>query len=99
MSGFGKHIKKSLDANDQEDCLMEIGDVVNRYIRAARFKRNTTSTISQANAPNVSDHFVPMQTDMNTQQGTMNQQCMGQMPSLIGKGEVVNDDNNTYYNM
>ena len=24
MSGFGKHIKKSLDANDQEECLMEI---------------------------------------------------------------------------
>ena len=27
MSGFGKRIKKSLDANDQEKCLMEIGDV------------------------------------------------------------------------
>ena len=66
MSGFSKRIKKSLDANDQEDCLMEIGDVVNRYISAARFKRNPTSTISWANTPNVSDHFVPMQTDMNT---------------------------------
>ena len=38
---------------------------------------------------------VPMQTDMNTQQGTMNQQCMGQMPSLVRMGKVVNDNNNT----
>ena len=37
MSVFGKCIKKSLDANDQEDCLTGIGDVVNRYIHASRF--------------------------------------------------------------
>ena len=103
MSGFGKRIKKSLDANDQEECLMEIGDVVNRYIRAARFKKNPTSSISQPNAPNVSDNFVRMQTEMNmnmtTQQQSMSQQCVGQMPSMVRMGEVVTENNSTYYNM
>ena len=63
------------------------------------FKKKPTSTISWPNAPNVSDHFVPMQTNMNTQQGTMSQQCMGQMPNLVRLGEVVTDNKNTYYNM
>ena len=79
---------------------MEIGDVVNRYIHAARFKKNPSSTISWPNAPNVSDNFVAMQTDMNmnTQQLSMSQQCVGQMPNLVRLGEVVND-NSLYYNM
>ena len=40
MSGSRKHNKKSLDANDQEECLMEIGDVINRIMCAARFKKS-----------------------------------------------------------
>ena len=64
FSGYVKHIKKNLCPEAQEDCLMELGEVINRYIRAARMNKNTPSaTVSAPVASN--ENIVPMQPNMD----------------------------------
>ena len=42
LSDYAKYIKKNLCPEAQEDCLMELGEVINRYTRAARMRKKHT---------------------------------------------------------
>ena len=50
LSGYAKHIK-NLCPEAQKDCLMELGEVVNRYIRAAWMKKRIPSTTVSVPSP------------------------------------------------
>ena len=70
LCGYAKCIKKNLCPEAQEDCLMELGEVVNRYIRAARMKKNIPSTT--VSAPVVSnENIVPLQHNMDCNYSSM----------------------------
>ena len=56
--------KKKLCAEAQEDCLMELGKVVNRYIRASRMKKSIPS--ATVSAPVVlNDNIVQVQPNLD----------------------------------
>ena len=95
LSGYAKRIKKSLSAEAQEDCIMEMGEVLNKYIHDSHHKLAPTSTIS---SPPPSNNVIPIQPNLDG----MRQQNYSSMPPLMkmgGFGEVIRDSNMTYYNM
>ena len=71
---------------------MELGEVVNRYIRAARMKKNIPS--STVSAPVVSnENIVPLQHNMDCNYSFVAPPLLMKM----GAGDVGN--NLTYYNL
>ena len=69
LSGFAKHIKK-ICPEAQEDCLMELGEVVNRYIWASRMKKSIPS--ATVSAPVVSnDNIMQVQPNMDCKYSSM----------------------------
>ena len=70
LSGYATCIKKIKCPEVQEDCLMELGEVVNRYIRAARMKKSIMS--ATVSAPVVSnDNIVQLQPNMDCNYSSM----------------------------
>ena len=105
LSGYAQRIKKSLSDEVQEDCIMEMGEALNRYIRASHYKLAPTSTISSppaGSAHNNNGGVIPLQHNLDlTIQG---QQSYPSMPPLMkmgnsSSGEVFRDNNLTFYNM
>ena len=51
MGSIAKHIQKKLPDDEAEECMQEITDVINRYIRVAKRRRNPTATPAASLAP------------------------------------------------
>ena len=50
VGSVAKRIQKNLPDDEAEECMQEITDVVNRYIRVAKRRRNPTATPATAEA-------------------------------------------------
>ena len=51
MGSIAKWIKKNLPDDEAEECMQELTDVINRYIRVAKWRRNPTATPAAPPAP------------------------------------------------
>ena len=76
-------MKKQLQAIDIDECMMELQEVVNRYLRVSR-RQNQPSTVTSAAAP-VQHVFIPTLQPM--------------LPTVHRKDPYYRDENSTYYNM
>ena len=92
LSGYAKCIKRNLCPEAQEDCLMELGEVLNKYIRASRMKKSIPS--ATVSAPVVSnENIMPLQPNMDC-----NYSSMAPPPLMkMGAGDVGNSL--SFYNL
>ena len=69
LSGYAKRIKKSLSDEAKEDCIIEMGEVVNRYICVSCHKLAPTSTISSPPAGSTHNNnngdIIPLQHNLD----------------------------------
>ena len=51
FQAMAKWMKKQLQPIDINECMMELQEVVNRYVRVSRRQHQPTSTVTSATAP------------------------------------------------
>ena len=85
FQAMAKCMKKQLQAVDIDECMIELQEVVNKYIRVSHGKNQPTSTLTSAGQHPIQHvSFLPLQP----------------MPAVVQREDLYfRDDNNTYYNM
>ena len=84
FQAMAKWMKKQLQPIDIDECMMELQEVVNRYVRVSRRQNQPTSTVTSATAP--------------VQQVSI--QTLQPMPSMVCRDDpYYRDENSTYYNI
>ena len=81
---MAKQLKKQLQPMDMNECMMELQEVMNRYVRVSRRQNQATSTVTSAAAP---VQYVSIPT-------------LQPMPPMVHRDDTYyRDENSTYYNM
>ena len=77
-------MKKQLQPIDIDECIMELQEVVNRYVKVSRRQNLPTSTVTSVTAP-VQQVSIP---------------TLQPIPPMVHRDDPnYRDENNTYYNM
>ena len=81
---MAKRMKKQLQPIDIDECMMELQEVVNRYVKVSRRQNQPTSTVTSVTAP-VQQVSIP---------------TLQPMPPMVHRDDPnYRDENSTYYNM
>ena len=84
FQAMAKKMKKQLQPIDIDECMMELQEVVYRYVRVSRRQHQPTSTVTSAAAP-VQHVSIP---------------TLQPMPPMVHRDDpYYRDENSTYYNM
>ena len=84
FQAMAKQMKNQLQPLDINECMMELQEVGNRYVRVSRRKNQPTSTVTSASAP-VQHVSIP---------------TFQPMPPMVHRDDpYYRDENSTYYNM
>ena len=84
FQAMAKWMKKQLQPIDIDECMMELQEVVNRYVRVSRRQNQPTSTVTSAAAPAQHVSIPTLQP----------------MPPMVHRDDTYyRDENSTYYNM